>query len=82
MTILTKSATPGDVQLKFKHASLGNKSPGELVTAFALAGSLEAPIVVSIDADIAFTITGDKICIPVAKVLLCATVGNLAKSKK
>ena len=48
VAILTKSATPGEVQLTFAHASVGKKSLGESVTALNLAESLEAPIVISI----------------------------------
>ena len=82
MAILTKSATPGEVQLTFAHASVGKKSLGESVTALNLAESLEAPIVISIDAKIAFANGGDKIWIPVTKVLLRSAVGNLARLKK
>ena len=80
--LLIKSATPGDIQDTFGHASIGNKSLGETVTAFALAGSLESPMVVSIDADITFSSTGEKIRLPVMKVLLRAAVDNLVPSKK
>ena len=82
MAILTKSPTPGDIQLTFVHASIGNKSPGESVTAFSLAGFLEAQTVVSIDAGIAFAITSAKIRIPVTEVLLRAAVGDFERSKK
>ena len=37
LAILTKSATPGKVQLTFIHAAVGNKSLGESVVAFSLA---------------------------------------------
>ena len=59
-----------------------DKSLEESVTAFALAVSLEALIVVSIDADIAFDNAGDKIQITITKVLLCATVNDLSRLKK
>ena len=54
LAILSKSNSPGEVQLRFTLASIGNKSLGVCVTAFALVVSLEAPKVVSIDANIAF----------------------------
>ena len=38
LAILTKSATPGEVQLTFVHASVGGKSFSESIEAFALAG--------------------------------------------
>ena len=41
LAILNKSATPGEVQLTFTHASVGKKSLGGSVAAFALAGSLD-----------------------------------------
>ena len=34
--ILTKSSTPGEIQLTFGHAAVGSKSMGEFVVAFAL----------------------------------------------
>ena len=71
-----------DVELMFVHVSIGNNSLWESVTDFALAGSLEAPTAVSINAGIAFTISGDKIRIPVTKVLLRTAVGDLTISKK
>ena len=72
LALLTKSTTLGDTQVAFGYASVGNKSLRKTVTAFALAGSLEYPMAVSIDADISFVITGNKICLPVTEVLLCA----------
>ena len=47
LAILTKSATPGKVQLTFGHANVGEMSLGESVVAFALAGYLSSPSVVS-----------------------------------
>ena len=41
LAIITKSATPGEVQLTCAHASMGNKYLGEYVTEFALARSLD-----------------------------------------
>ena len=79
LAILNKSATPGDHQLTFVHVYVGNKSLGESVTAFSLAGLIEAPKVVSINVDIAFAIAGDNIWIPITKVLLCTAVGDLAR---
>ena len=38
--ILTKSSTPGEIQLTFGHAAVGKKSLGESVVAFALVGNL------------------------------------------
>ena len=38
LAIITKSATPGEVQLTFVHASVGNKLLMESVAVFALAG--------------------------------------------
>ena len=50
--------------------------------AFALAGDLSSPSVISLKIDIDFAVDGDKICLPIAEVLLCAAAGNLARSKK
>ena len=43
LAILNKSATPGNIQLTFGHVAVGNKSLGESVAAFALAGDLSSP---------------------------------------
>ena len=64
LAILTKSATPGKVQLTFGHAAVGNKSLGESVVAFTLAGDLISPSVVSLKIDITFAADGDKIRLP------------------
>ena len=40
LAILTKSATPGEIQLTFGHAAVGNKSLGESVVAFAISDHL------------------------------------------
>ena len=49
--------------------------------AFALAGSLNSPSVVSINMDIAFATDGEKIHLPITEVLLCDAAGDLARSK-
>ena len=81
ISILTKSATPSDVQLRFVHASVGNKSLRESVAVFSLAGLLEVLSVVSIEINIAFAIDGDNIRLPITKVILSAAAGDLARSK-
>ena len=80
--ILTKSITLGKVQLTFVHASVGNRSIGRSVTVCDLAGSLNSPYDVPINSNIAFSITGYKICLPIAEVLLHISVIDLARSKK
>ena len=82
LVILTKSTTPGEVQLTFAHESVGEKYLGESVAAFALVGSLESPSVVSIDINIAFAMDGDKIRLLIAEVLHRAAAGNLVRSNK
>ena len=62
--------------------SIGNKYLGKTVTAFALAGSLEYPMVVSINTEHAFTRSDKNICLPVTEVLLFASVGYLVQLKK
>ena len=84
LNILAKSATPGDAQLTLTHTSVGKNPLGGSVTAFALVILIEATTAVSINIDIAFTIAGNKIRIPITKLILrtaVGTVGNLAKSK-
>ena len=43
LTILTKSAIPGEVQLPFCHATVGNTYFGESVVDFALVGDIRSP---------------------------------------
>ena len=68
LSILTKTATPGEVQLKFVHASVGNKSLGESVAAFALEGLLDSPYDVLVYINIAFAVYRDKIRFPITEV--------------
>ena len=80
--ILTKSATPGEIQLKFGHADVGKKSLEESVVAFSIAGDISSPSFISLKIEIAFAADGDKIRLPIVEVLLCAAAVNLARSKK
>ena len=82
LTIQTKSAPLGEVQLTFGYAVVGNKSLEETVAAFALAGYLSSPSVVSLKIDISFAADGDKILLPIAEELLRGAAGDLARSKK
>ena len=82
LAILTKSSMPGELQLTFGHAAVGNKSLGESVVAFALAGDIISPPMISFKIEIAFAADGDKIRLPIAEVLPCTSGGNLARSKK
>ena len=76
--ILTKSSTPGDIQLTFGHAAVGNKSLGESIVVFAITGDLGSPSVISFNLEIAFATDCEKIFLLIAEVLLCAGMGNLA----
>ena len=78
LAILTKRATPG----KIGHANVVNKSLGESVVAFALAGDLSSPSVISLKIKIYFAADADKIRFPISEFLLCAASGNLTRSKK
>ena len=62
--------------------AVGNKSLGEFVFAFALAGNLISPSEISVKTEIAFATDGDKIRLQIAEVLLRAAAGNLTQSKK
>ena len=79
--ILTKSATLGEIQVTFHHASFGEKSLRETDTAFTLVGYHKYLTVVSINTKRAFTSAGDKIRLPITEVLLHAAVVDLAQSK-
>ena len=82
LVILVKSSTPGDIQLTFGHAAVGNKSLGESVVAFALAGDLSSPSVISFNIEISFAADGKNILLLIAEVLIRAAAGDLAQSKK
>ena len=82
LVILTKSSTPGKRQLTFGHAAVGNESLGEYVVAFALAGDLSSPSVISFNIKTSFAPDGKNIRLPITEVLLRAAAGNLARSKK
>ena len=82
LAILAKSSTPGEIQLMFGHAAVGNKSLRESVMAFALAGDLSSPSVIPFNIEIAFATDGEKIHLPITEVLLCAAAGDLVRSKK
>ena len=82
LALVPKSATPGNIQVTFDHASVGDHSLRETVTAFTLAGSLESLTAVYVDAECASASAINNICLSVKEVLLCAAVGNLARSKK
>ena len=58
--ILMKSSTPGEVQLTFGHSTVRNKSLRESLQAFALAGDLGSPSVISFNLEIAFAPEGEK----------------------
>ena len=75
--ILTKSSTHGEIQLTFGHTAVGNKSLGESVVAFALAGDLGSPSVISFILEIAFATDGENIQLPIVEVLLSAASGDL-----
>ena len=80
--MLTKSATPGNIKVTFGHTSVGNKSLGETATTFVLAGYLESPMVVSIDARRAFTSAEKKIRLLFMEAFIHAAVGDLVQLKK
>ena len=82
LAILTKSATPGEAQLTFGHAAIGNKSLGGYFVAFAVVVDLSSPSVISLNIDNDFDADDDMIHLPITEVLLRAATGDLARSKK
>ena len=82
IVILTKSATPGEVQSTLYHATVGNKYLGESVVVSNLAEDLDSPSVVSIKMEIAFSAEGENIRLPITEFLLRTAAGKLARSKK
>ena len=82
LVIFTKSATSGEIQLTFVHAAVGNKSLGEYVVAFSLAGNLISHSMNSLKTEVNFAADGDKIRLPITEVLLRAAAGDHTRSKK
>ena len=82
IVIFTKSAMPGEIQVMFGHMAIGNNSLGESVVAFALVGDRSSTSVISLKIEKNFSADSDKIRLPIAEVILCATTGNLTRSKK
>ena len=82
LTILTKSATQGKVQMTFCHAIIGNNYLGETVTAFTLTGSSESSTFVTTDNKRTFNITSNNIYLSITEILICAAVSNLICLKK
>ena len=82
LAVLTKSATPGEIQEMYAHTSVGNNTLGKIVTAFALARSFEATTMILINIERAFAGDGEKICLPKTEVLLHAAADEPTKSKK
>ena len=80
--IRTKSSTPGEIQLTFGHATVGNKSLVESFQAFNLAGNLGSPSVIYFNLEIAFAPDGKKTGLLIADVLLRAATGDLVRLKK
>ena len=78
IAILTKSSKPGEIQLTFGHAAVGNKSLGEYIVAFALAGDLISTSETLFNVEIAFAADSEEIDPPIAEVLLRAAAGDLA----
>ena len=64
ISVLPKSATPGDIQVMYAHESVGNKFLGKTVTDFTLSESIEVPTVISIDTKSAFVRDCENICLP------------------
>ena len=81
LALPTNSVKPGEVQVMYSHASVGNKSLGEIVTTFVLEVLLEAPTVVTINAEHNFSGAVYQIPLPITKLLLHAAIGDLSNSK-
>ena len=79
MAVLTKSSSPGYIQLTYVHASVGNNYLGKTVTAFPLAGSLKAPTVVLIDTKLTFIVNCKNILLQTTEFLIHTNTGDLAK---
>ena len=82
LALLTISSTPGEIQITFGHSMVRNKSLGEILQAFALAGDLASPSVISFNLEIAFSPEGEKIRLPIMEGLLCDAPSNLKGTKK
>ena len=69
LALLTKSSTPGEIQITFGNSTVGNKSLGETLQAFALAGNRASPSVIYFNLEIAFSPEGEKIRLPITEGL-------------
>ena len=78
LAILTKSSTPGEIQLIFGHAAVGNKSLGDFVVDVALTGDLRSPSVILYNIKIYFAVDSENIRLLIAEILLPAAANNLA----
>ena len=81
IAILTKSSTPGKIQLTFGHTDIGNKSLGESIMTFTLSGYVSSPSVIFLKIKITFATDNDNICLLITEVLICAVAGNLTRYK-
>ena len=80
--LLTKSSTPGEIQITFGRSTVGNKSLGGTLQASALSGDLASPSVIYFNLEIAFFPEGEKIRLPITEGLLRAAAGDLKAPKK
>ena len=71
-----------EVQVMYAHSFVENKFLRETVTTFALEFLPEDLTVMTIEAERAFSESGENICVPTTKFLLCTALGSLYKSKK
>ena len=82
VAILTKSSPPGEIQLTFSQAAVGNKSLGESIVAFALADDPSSPSIILFNIEIAFATDSKNICLLIVEFLLCSGASDPARSKK
>ena len=82
LVILTKSATPGKIQLTVGRADVENKSLGGSFLALTIVGDISSPSVIYLKIEIAFATGGNKIHLPIAEFLLRAATSNLTRSEK
>ena len=82
LTLITKSATPGEVQVIYMHASIGTSPLKKPWPLYSWWDHLNASSVVMINDERAFVGAGNKICLPTTKVLLRAAIGDPSKSEK
>ena len=70
IAILAKRFIPSKIKMNLGQAAIGNKSPEETGASFALTGSTESPMVVSLNSGFYFSCAGENIYLPIMELII------------